>query len=99
MTEKTVYFLGAGATKAVAENAPLNKDLVRKALKDFPDEPAAKNIKAFISRLFLKRKDPPIDNQIWNLLDYVIQQNRAASPEYSLEKIWELKKGLFGIVI
>ena len=28
----TIYILGAGATKAVARNAPLNDDLLRKAL-------------------------------------------------------------------
>ena len=73
---KTVYFLDAGATKAISENAPLNSDLVKRALEHFPDEQAAKDLKGFISRLF-KMEEPLIDNQIWNLLDYIIQQGRA----------------------
>ena len=45
---KTVYFLGAGATIAVAPSAPLNENLVQKSLDDFPDSKEAKEIKDFI---------------------------------------------------
>ncbi|MGR3175464.1 MAG: hypothetical protein ACUZ8N_12820 [Candidatus Scalindua sp.] len=64
---KIVYFLGAEATKAIAPGAPMNLDLVKKALEDFNETKEAKRLNKFIKELY-KRNDPVIDNQIWNLL-------------------------------
>ena len=96
---KTVYFLGAGATKDVCENAPLNNDLLEKALRDFAGSSEAEQIENFIKELFKRRKNPPKDNQIWNLLDYVIQQGKSASPEYNLEKVSDIRDSLIKLVI
>jgi len=96
---KTVYFLGAGATIAVAPNAPLNVNLVKKALDDFPDSNEAKEIKDFIKNLFEDRINPPMDNQIWNLLDYIVQEGKSPSSTYSLEQISEIRNSLVNLVI
>lgn len=96
---KAVYFLGAGATKDVCENAPLNNDLLEKALKDFSDSPEAEEIENFIKHLYKGRSTPPKDNQIWNLLDYVIQQRQSACQEYSLEKISYVRDCLIRLLI
>ncbi len=96
---KTVYFLGAGATKAVCKDAPLNHDLVRKALEDFPNDIQTEKIASFINHLSKNRPDFPRDNQIWNLLDYILQQGKSASYDYNLEKIAELRAGLINLVI
>jgi hypothetical protein len=97
--DRTVYFFGAGATKAIAPGAPLNKDLVKKALEDFPESPEAERLQGFIRFLFKEREHPPIDNQIWNLLDYIIQQGRSACKAYNLEEIVELRRCLLNLVI
>ena len=96
---KTVYFLGAGATKAACKSAPLNHDLVRKALDDFPNDIQAGKIISFINDLSKNRADFPRDNQIWNLLDYILQQCKPASYDYNLEKITELRTSLINFVI
>ncbi len=93
-----VYFLGAGATKAVAPSAPLNVDLVKKAVEDFKQTSEAKRLNAFIKKLY-KRNDPVVDNQIWNLLDYIIQQGKSPSFGINLEQIIDLKDDLMSLVI
>lgn len=101
---KTVYFLGAGATKAVAPDAPLNKDLVPKALASFREEKEAVNIQEFINDLIANIPDaktiiPNIQNKIWDLLDYIIQEGKSISRKYNIENIIELKRDLLHIVI
>lgn len=95
---KTVYFLGAGATKAVAPGAPLNKDLVKNAIIDFVESKEAQFLLDFIANLF-HIKDPTIDNQIWNLLDYIIQKGKSPSSKYNLEQIIDLRRCLLHLVI
>jgi hypothetical protein len=94
-----VYFLGAGATKAAAQRAPLSDDLVRGAREHFADEWRALGLEEFLRRLYKGRADVPVDNRIWNLFDYVIQQGKAASADYSLDTILELKTGILRLVI
>jgi uncharacterized protein YaaR (DUF327 family) len=95
---KIVYFLGAGATKAIAPNAPMNMDLVKKAIEDFSNSHEAKRLNRFIKELY-KRNDPVVDNQIWNLLDYIIQQGKSPSLGINLEQIIDLKNDLMSLVI
>ncbi|MCX5694906.1 MAG: SIR2 family protein [Candidatus Omnitrophica bacterium] len=97
--DKTVYFFGAGATKAIAPLAPLNKDLVKKALEDFDLTPEALRLEGFLKEVFKKRDNPVIDNQVWNLLDYIIQQGKSACKSYNLEEIMELRACLLNLVI
>ena len=52
MSGETVYFLGAGATKDVVPEAPLNKDIVRNALSEFAETREAKEILLFINTLY-----------------------------------------------
>lgn len=94
-----VFFLGAGATKAIAPNAPLNKDLLTKALNDFKDLAEAKQLEDFISDLFKKRNNPPKDNRVWDLIDYIVQQDKSVSLKYNLEKIVNLRKCLLNLII
>jgi hypothetical protein len=96
---KTVYFFGAGATKAVVPKAPLNKDLVKNALTHFRDSSEAVRIRSFLALLFKQRDDVPIDNQVWNLLDYIIQQGKSACREFNLEEIIEIRRCLLSLVI
>jgi len=95
---KTVYFLGAGSTIDAAPEAPTNKDLVKKALTDFIKSDDAQALLDFIADLF-HRSDPVIDNQIWNLLDYIIQEGKSPCPKYNLENIVELRKHLLHLII
>lgn len=96
-----VYFLGAGATKAVCKTAPLNEDLVGSALHYFQHEPEAKEIWKFIEEIYKPGKGQSfeVDNQVWNLLDYVIQQGRSFSHKHSLEKISNMRNNLLSFVI
>lgn len=101
---KTVYFLGAGATKAVAPDAPLNKDLVIKALVHFRETKEAKRIMRFIAELVAKTPDGSsvenkIQNQVWNLLDYIIQEGKSISGKYNIENIIDLKRCLMTLII
>ncbi len=101
---KTVYFLGAGATKAVALDAPLNKDLVVKALDHFKETKEAENILEFISDLIINMPDaktvrPDIQNKIWDLLDYIIQEGKSISRKYNIENIIKLRRDLLHLVI
>lgn len=96
---KVVYFLGAGATKAVAHNAPLNVDLVKKAIEDFSETSEAKRLNGFLKKLYKERENPVADNQIWNLLDYIIQQGKSPSFGINLEQIIDLKNDLMTLVI
>ncbi|NLD51135.1 MAG: hypothetical protein GX660_28705 [Clostridiaceae bacterium] len=95
---RTVYFLGAGATINAAPEAPTNKNLVKNALTDFIQSNDAQTLLGFIADLF-RRADPVIDNQIWNLLDYLIQQGKSPSPKYNLEQIVDLRKHLLHLII
>jgi hypothetical protein len=95
---KVVYFLGAGATKAIVPNAPMNLDLVKKAIEDFSDSQEAKRLNKFIKKLY-KRENPVVDNQIWNLLDYIIQQGKSPTMGINLEQIIDLKNDLLSLVI
>ncbi len=97
--EKTVYFFGAGTTKAFAPTAPLNNDLVKKALEDFPNDAEAKDVLKFISEVFSQRLDPPVDNTIWNFFDSVIQSQSSASKNHDLERVIALKKSLLNLVL
>lgn len=96
---KAVFFLGAGATIDVVPGAPSNKDLVKKALEDFKETPEGKEIWYFVDDLFHQREFPPTDNQIWNLLDFIVQQGKSASLKYNLERIVELRNSLLNLVI
>lgn len=96
---KAVYFLGAGATIAVAPNAPVNINLLEKALQDFPETMEAKSIENFVKDIFKNRPNPPRDNQIWNLLDYIIQEGKSPSRGYNIERITELKSCLLNLII
>ena len=96
--DKTVYFLGAGATKNAAPDAPTNKDLVKKALTDFVKSEDAQALLDFIADIF-HSANPVIDNQIWNLLDYIIQQGKSPCSKYNLEQIIELRKHLLHLII
>lgn len=93
---KTTFFLGAGATKAVCKSAPLNNDLVAKALARLPKN---NELWEFIEKDLFKRKDPPASNQIWDLFDYILQDGRSASSKYSVEKIYEMKNQLLNLCI
>jgi len=95
---RIVYFLGAGATKAIAPDAPMNLDLVKKAIEDFDTSQQAKRLNKFIKELY-KRDDAVADNQIWNLLDYIIQQGKSPSSGINLEQIIDLKNDLMSLVI
>ena len=102
MGSKTVFFLGAGATIDVIPEAPSNKDLVKKALEDFKETPEGVLLWDFIYSVFKtqgSKRHPPADNQIWNLLDYIIQEGKSPTTFYNLEQISELRNNLLTLVI
>lgn len=95
---KTVYFMGAGATRAASDKAPLNRELVEKALGDCSETEEARELQEFLRKVY-HRERPPANNQIWNLLDYLIQRGRTGSKDYSLEKIGDLRTSLIKLLI
>ncbi len=99
MGRKTVFFLGAGATRDVISSAPVNKDLVKKALEDFGNTPEGISVWSFIGNLFTGRNLPPVDNQIWNLLDFIVQEGKSPSSSYNLEQISEIRNNLLTLII
>lgn len=90
--------MGAGATRAASEKAPLNYDLVEKALGDFSATDEARRLSTFLQAVY-QRENPPANNQIWNLLDYLIQRGGTGSEIYSLEKVVELREDLMKLLI
>ncbi|MFA5287445.1 MAG: SIR2 family protein [Candidatus Omnitrophota bacterium] len=97
--KKVVYFLGAGATKAVCSTAPLNRDLVKNALIYFQGEPEVKEIREFMKEIFKIEENYEVNNQIWNLLDYIIQQGRSISHKYTFERVSNMRNSLLSLVI
>jgi hypothetical protein len=96
-----VYILGAGATKAVARNAPLIDGLLRKALD--LQEPEIRdrmnNARRFILDFYpAAENDMPALEDVSSQLDLALNEGRPLSSTYTVEKIRGLRDGLvYGI--
>ena len=97
----TVYILGAGATKAVARNAPLNDDLLREAL-DLGRPGIAdrmSEVRKFILDFYpATGNNIPALEDVLSQLDLALNEGRPLSSTYTVDKIRELRDGLvYGI--
>lgn len=97
----TVYILGAGATKAVAQYAPLNDDLLRKAL-DLSEPDIARRmheVREFIFEFYpsAARNIPALEDLL-SQLDLALNEGRPLSSTYTVDRIRDLRDGLvYGI--
>lgn len=97
----TVYILGAGATKALARNAPLNDDLLREALDLWESDIARRmgEVRKFIFDFYHSAEhDLPALEDVLSQLDLALNEGRPLSSTYTVDKIREVRDGLvYGI--
>jgi len=97
-----VYFLGAGATKAVAPDSPLGNELIPLIMENvdllnrFPSE--VKKIKEFINTTFHDTKHYPGIEDILSYLDFNINEKVALTSKYNFEDLINLKNTLIKII-
>src|SRR5215470_8610494 len=96
-----VYILGAGATKALAQNAPLNDDLLRKAL-DLKERGIARRmseVREFMLAFYPSAgSDIPTLEDFLSQLDLALNEGRPLSSTYTIDKIRQLRDSLvYGI--
>ncbi len=91
----TVYVLGAGASKAVRDKAPLNDDMLPKVLK-LGDSPRIDSIRSFIRDFYslnnLDNVRVPFED-IFSQLDACIDENRSLKG-YPLSKLRILRENM-----
>jgi hypothetical protein len=97
----TVYIVGAGATKALAQNAPLNDDLLREAL-DLREQDIARRmtkVRRFIFDFYPSAEyNIPALEDVLSQLDLALNEGRPLSSTYTVDKIREIRDGLvYGI--
>ena len=86
-----VYFIGAGATKAVKNSAPLNKELIKYIFTSLNHPQSQKHIdilEHFIESFFYKNQYQIYPNieDVLSLLDYNISLKSYSAKGYSCEK-------------
>jgi NAD-dependent SIR2 family protein deacetylase len=94
-----VYFLGAGATKAVKENVPLNKEMVKfifTKLNDPHVQEYLDQLESFIASFFYSNdyKNYPAIEDILSLLDYNIFSKNISIKGYDNLKFRQVKNSL-----
>ncbi|MFQ6013894.1 MAG: SIR2 family protein [Anaerolineae bacterium] len=104
----TVYILGAGATKAVAPQAPLMNDFLPLAFERFAHDPRIRNVCKFVSDFYLGSPLPsdarssqailPRLEDVLSQLDLCVTQNRPLSANYPLQKVQELREDLIYLI-
>jgi hypothetical protein len=93
----TVYVFGAGASKAVAPSAPLNNDLLSKAL-ELVEQPVAARmepVREFIAGFYPTHADqlPPLED-VLSQLDLAINEGRPLSSRYTVAKLRDLRESV-----
>ena len=88
---KTVYVLGAGATRAVAPNMPLTANLLPNILQS-----AGQDICMFLSDFyqFDTADDLPPLEDVLSQIDFAINENRPLSSKYSVQYMRSLRENL-----
>lgn len=97
-----VYFLGAGATKAVAANAPQNKDLLTAAFFEASNfviiKKEIETVKKFIEVVFHRNKtEYPLPEDILGFLDYNIR-NKTAIRLYGYDDLVHVRNCIVKII-
>ncbi len=92
-----VFVFGAGASKAVSPNAPLNDELLSGALQ-LQEQPVAgqmARVRKFIADFYpaLSSGAPPLEDLL-SQLDLAISEGRPLSSEYTVSTLRELRDGL-----
>jgi len=88
---KTVYVLGAGATRAVAPNMPLTVNLLPKILED-----GGHDICLFLYDFyrFNSAADLPPLEDVLSQIDFAINENRPLSSKYTVQYMRDLREDL-----
>ena len=104
----TVYILGAGATKAVAPQAPLMDDFLPKAFERFSRDRRIRNVQKFVSDFYLGSPLPsdvrsrqailPRLEDVLSQLDLCVVQNRPLSANYPLQRVQKLRVDLVYLI-
>ncbi len=95
----TVYIFGAGASKAVANRAPLMKDFLSLAFVTFPNDPRIREVRDFVCDFYPGRQLEDDVHILWphledvlSQLDLAIAQNRPLSPWHTVSRVQELRE-------
>lgn len=95
----TVYIFGAGASKAVANRAPLMKDFLSSAFETFPNDPRIRKVRDFVCDFYPGRPWADGAHILWprledllSQLDLSIAQNRPLSPYHTVSMVQELRE-------
>src|SRR6266851_322944 len=88
-----VYILGAGASRAVNRQAPLNDDLLEQAL-GLTGDPTVENITSHIREFYLNSNPLPPLEDVLTQIDICIAENRPIGETYSLERLRSLRDDL-----
>src|SRR5664279_2590872 len=88
---KTVYVMGAGATRAVAPKVPLTADLLPGILES-ADQAICRFLYDFY-RFSSVEELPPLED-VLSQIDFAINENRPLSSQYSVQHMRELRENL-----
>lgn len=104
-TTNRIYFLGAGATKALSSQVPLNDEIIVELYKKgarkkyFKVEKEICNIKIFLDNIFHKEKEvlPRIED-VLSFIDYNLQRKEVASVKYDYEYLANIRNDILKII-
>jgi len=104
----TVYFLGAGATKAFRPNAPLNDDLLdliynqNYSNTNNEIDKSVTNVRKFIENIFYKIENhiekKPYVGDILSFVDYLLKEKTFSLKNYSYQDIELIRNDLVYII-
>lgn len=97
-----VYFLGAGATKAVSDNAPLNDEILETALYEPGfDEilEERKEVKAFIKQVFHDKRDniPPLGD-VLSFIDFNLRRKTISIKNYYFDDLIRIRNSFIRMI-
>ncbi|TET13060.1 MAG: hypothetical protein E3J82_03560 [Candidatus Thorarchaeota archaeon] len=98
---RKVYFLGAGATKAVARAVPSTKKLLEYAFQNSGSLEVAEELretKAFMSQVFHDRKRLPNLEDILSFIDYSIRVRPSSATHHGVEDLVRLRNNVVKII-
>jgi len=97
-----VYFIGAGATKAVSSRAPLNNEILDAIYNDTFEESMEKSkneIIKFIDRVFHRNKtERPLLEDVLSFIDFNIRRKSTTLRLYNYDDLIKIKNDIVGLI-
>jgi len=97
-----VYFLGAGATKAVAQDAPLNNEILEAAFSESGHHEISEEIeeiKTFLKIVFHDREDNiPRLGDILSFIDFSLREKTISIKNYHYEDFIRIRNSLVRLI-